>query len=425
MSPDSGVPGQIATTNNQSPTRVLRIIARLNVGGPARHVVWLTAALQPPRFESVLIAGSVPAGEDDMSEFALESGVQPVVIPELSRELSTRDLIVILKLFRLFRKYRPDIVHTHTAKAGAVGRIATFIYNWTRPISLIRPMKRTKLVHTYHGHVFHSYYGKIKTSIFLTIERILAMITDRIVVLSEQQLTEVRDHFNIGRRDSFRIVPLGIEFGFATASKEAGAALRRQLGIRADEKVVGIVGRLAEVKNHELFLRVANQFRTGSDRPVRFVVFGDGQLRAAIERRIRELDMENVVLLAGTCEPAAIYGATDAVVLTSLNEGTPLALIEAMANGIPVVSTAVGGVVDVLGPVSQNVNTGNGTYAIRARGFSAASGDADGLTAALARLFADGELVGRMGQRGRDHVRAKYSKDRLTADIVSLYDGLL
>lgn len=169
------------------PVRVLRVIARLNVGGPARHVVWLNQALASKGFETLLVTGIVPAGEDDMSGFAVAHGVTPVVIPTMSRELSLRDFSTIWRLWRLMVRFRPDIVHTHTAKAGAVGRIAGLLYRFLTPAILIVRPRWARFVHTFHGHVFHSYYGVWKTNVFLTIERMLARLnTDRIVVLSGQ-----------------------------------------------------------------------------------------------------------------------------------------------------------------------------------------------------------------------------------------------
>src|SRR6266436_9315282 len=158
--------------------KILRIIARLNVGGPARHVVWLTEGLQPYGCETLLVAGVVPPGEDDMSYVAAASGVQPFTLPQMSREISIKDALTIWKLFRLMRRERPDIVHTHTAKAGTVGRVAGMVY-------MALSARRCRFVHTYHGHVFHSYYGKFKTRVFLAIEQFLARFaTDRIIVIS-------------------------------------------------------------------------------------------------------------------------------------------------------------------------------------------------------------------------------------------------
>ncbi|HJQ38104.1 MAG TPA: glycosyltransferase [Thermoanaerobaculia bacterium] len=375
------------------PLRVARIIARLNVGGPAQHVVWLTEALQDEEFESVLITGIVPPGEDDMSAFAAAHGVRPVVIPEMSREISPRDVVTIWKLFRFFRRYRPDVVHTHTAKAGAAGRAAGFLYR------VLTPRARVTFVHTFHGHVFHSYYGALKTRVFLLIEKVLARLaTDAIVVLSEQQRREIHERFGIGKREQFRIVPLGLDLDGVQGAPEARTT-----------PTVAIIGRLTAVKNHELFLRVAARFEDA-----RFVVYGDGADRAALEARGTHVEF------AGTRPAREIYGAIDIAALTSLNEGTPLTLIEAIANGIPVISTAVGGVVDLLGAVEE---THDG-FDIRERGITAASNDEIGFAAGLRRLLDDAALRQRFGERGRVFARANYSKERLIGDIRRLYREL-
>ena len=165
--------------------KIVRIIARLNVGGPARHVVFLTEALQDEEFQSKLIAGSVPDGEEDMSFFAAEHGVEPHYIPEMSRELSPKDIVSVIKIFNQIRRERPDIIHTHTAKAGTLGRVAAFLYRWLTWRTLLGRPRKINVVHTFHGHVFHSYYGRAKTALFLGIEKLLARFaTQRIVVIS-------------------------------------------------------------------------------------------------------------------------------------------------------------------------------------------------------------------------------------------------
>src|SRR5215218_5163648 len=184
--------------------KIVRIIARLNVGGPARHVVWLTKNLQGQEFQSVLLTGTVPDGEEDMNYFAAENDVALVYIPEMSRELSAKDIVSLWKVFRRILREKPDIIHTHTAKAGTIGRIAGFFYRWLA-------WKPVKMVHTYHGHVFHSYYGKRKTAIFLLIEKSLAILTDKIVVISAQQKSEINEKFGVGKSSQFQIIPLGID----------------------------------------------------------------------------------------------------------------------------------------------------------------------------------------------------------------------
>jgi len=399
----------------KKPIRVARIIARLNVGGPARHVTWLSEALRGGEFETALITGVVPPGEEDMSAYAIGRGIEPVVIPEMSREISPRDVITIWKLFRFFRRYRPDIVHTHTAKAGAAGRAAGFLYR------LLTPGARVKFVHTYHGHIFHSYYGRLKTRVFLMIEKLLARVTDVIIVLSEQQRREIHEQFGVGRAAQFRIVPLGLDLdelsGAAGFSPPDGVG---GLKPAAPLETVAIIGRLAPIKNHDLFLRAAARLRDMQD--VQFVIYGDGTERNAIEARVKELGLEDRVVFAGTRAASEIYASIDVAALTSLNEGTPLTLIEAMATGVPSISTVVGGVVDVLGAVVERLGerTSEG-YEIRERGITAASNDDAGFAAGLRRLLTDAALRQTLAERGRAYARTTYSKERLIADIIRIY----
>src|SRR5688572_16672700 len=192
--------------------KIVRVIARLNVGGPAKHVVWLTSGLRGTDCESLLVTGTVPDGEEDMSYFAAEHSVEPFLIAAMSREVSLKDALTIWKLYRLFVRERPDIVHTHTAKAGTVGRVAGLLYRWLTPTVFLGHPRACRFVHTYHGHIFHSYYGPFKTRLFLAIERALALaITDRIVVISEQQRREINEEFRVGRADQFSVIPLGLD----------------------------------------------------------------------------------------------------------------------------------------------------------------------------------------------------------------------
>ena len=406
--------------------KVLRIIARLNVGGPARHVVWLTDGMKSAGYDTLLVAGVVPPGEDDMSYAAAAAGIAPVIIPDMSREISLKDAVTTWKLFRLMRRERPAIVHTHTAKAGTVGRVAGLMYRWLTPATLIGKPRACRFVHTYHGHVFHSYYGPMKTRVFLGIERLLARLaTDRIIVVSTQQLREINEQFGVGRRKQFAVIPLGIDTSTFANWPERRPQLRAELKVSDRELLVGIVGRLTEVKNHTLFLRAAAACRTlVKPRRVRFVIIGDGKLRPELEAQARSLLLgDDVVFLGTRDDPESFYPALDIVALTSLNEGTPLTLIEAMANARPVIATEVGGVVDLLGPI---VSTGNSEpgYALCERGLLAKSGDAEGLAHGLARLIEDESLRVNLGARGRDFVLRNYAKERLLADMTQLYGQL-
>jgi len=423
--------------------KIVRVIARLNVGGPAKHVVWLTKGLSAPQFESLLIAGTVPPGEDDMGYFATEMGVTPIFVPEMSREISLKDALTIWKLYRLFRREQPDIVHTHTAKAGTVGRLAGLLYRWLTPRALLGQPRPCRLVHTYHGHIFHNYYGPAKTRFFLTIEKILARLaSDRIVVISEQQRKEINEEFAVGRPDQFAVVPLGLDMETYAQWQQHRVAFRNELKAGKSDILVGIVGRLTEIKNHELFLQAAALFKEQlTDGPlrtrVRFVVIGDGHLRNKLERHAERYGLVNDVIFAGSRrDPENFYPALDIVALSSRNEGTPLTLIEAMANARPVISTAVGGVVDLLGPLVRTP-TGRGSdrvsfleesnppFQICERGIRVRPNDARGFAAGLAYLISNEALRREIAERGLQFVLAHYSKERLLEDIKSLYAELL
>ncbi len=408
--------------------KIVRVIARLNVGGPAKHVVWLTRGLQSSECQTVLVAGTVPPGEEDMGYFAGELGVVPVFVEEMSREVSAKDVLTIWKLFNLLRREQPDIIHTHTAKAGTVGRVAGLMYRFLTPGILLGRPRACRFLHTYHGHIFHSYYGPSKTRLFLLIEQLLAKFTDRIVVLSEQQRKEIYEDFRVGAADQFAVIPLGLDTGVFANWKHSGKAFREELGARTNDLLVGIVGRLTEIKNHQLFLQAAKLFKDSFSDPspnarVRFVVIGDGALRQALEQQAASLGLADEVTFTGSRRDLdQVYPALDIVALTSRNEGTPLTLIEAMANARPVISTAVGGVVDLLGDPMPG-QAGH-AFTICRRGISVPADDASAFAAGLARLAADTTLRQEIGERGLDFVITKYSIERLVSDINALYNEL-
>ena len=404
--------------------KVLRIIARLNVGGPARHVVWLTAGMKPAGYETLLVSGVVPPGEDDMSYVATRAEVTPLIIPEMSREISPKDAITAWKLFLLMLREKPNLVHTHTAKAGTVGRIAGLMYKWLTPGTLIGRPRQCRFVHTYHGHVFHSYYGSGKTRLFLTIERMLArLVTDRIVVITEQQRREINETFRVGKPGQFAVIPLGIDLDVYADWQLRREQFRQELQADTGTILVGIVGRLTEIKNHELFLQAAARFKKISRSQVKFLIIGDGHRRSQLERQVEELGLNDVLFLGSRTDPENFYPGLDVVALTSRNEGTPLSVIEGMANARPVVATLVGGVSDLLGKTVSAAN--EHPFVVHERGIGVTNGDADGFAQALDYLIADDALRRDLGHRGQEFVLKNYAKERLFADISALYAELL
>lgn len=404
--------------------KIVRIIARLNVGGPARHVVWLTEKLQNEEFESVLIAGTVPDGEEDMGYFAAEHGVEPIYIPELSRELSPKDIISLYKIYRELRRQKPDIIHTHTAKAGTIGRIAAFMYRWISLRTLIGKPRPVKVVHTFHGHVFHSYYGRLKTRVFILIEQVLAKLaTNKIVVITDQQFREIHSDFGVGSTGQFEIIPLGIELKELAGDDISRNTLRAEINASADDIVVGFVGRLTEIKDVPLLLNAIAVClsSTDHDRPaIKLAIVGDGNVRAELEGLSAKLGLDKIVTFLGNRENVAeLFAGIDIVALTSKNEGTPLSLIEGMAAGKPVISTAVGGVVDLLGKRDEEFDG----FAACERGISVDNCTPESFANGLIYLAKNEKLRQDLAAGGRDFVQKRYSIDRLVRDVVTLYRG--
>ena len=387
--------------------RVLRVITRLNIGGPSIQAIELSSRLADRGCQTLLAHGALAEGEGDMRylldgrSVAADSVIE---IPHLQRRVAPiDDLRAVVEIFQLLRRFRPAIVHTHMAKAGAVGRLATMIYNRTVPRE-----RRARLVHTYHGHVLEGYFSSAVTAGFLVIERLLARATDRIVAISPRIREELLDEFHIGRRHQYRVVPLGFDLHeLRSIDATARQAARDALHIPRGAPVVTTVGRLTPIKQHGLFLETAALIAASEPRAV-FLIVGDGELRGALEQQARALGIaDRTRFLGWRRDLAVIYGATDVFLLTSLNEGTPVALIESLAAGVPCVSTDVGGVRDVID--SGEV------------GLVAPPGDARSLADHTLSLLADPKRRCAMGERGRQSVTSRYRIDRLVDDIEALY----
>lgn len=380
--------------------RVLRVVARLNIGGPAIHVVNLTAHLDRARYESLLVTGTENPGEGTMIDYALAHGVEPVVVPEIVGEASfrRRDMVALRKVYRLIRDFRPHIVHTHTAKAGFVGRVAARLAGV--PV----------VVHTYHGHVLHGYYSPLKTWLLRKMEWALAYLSDRLVAVSEHVKQDLV-RYGVARAEKIAVVPLGFELQPFLEARVWKGHFRRELGLGESARLVGIVGRIFPIKNHRLFLEAAARLAR-QDPLVHFVVVGDGILRPEMEQFAAEIGIRDRVHFTGwRRDLPRIYADLDVLVISSNNEGTPVSAIEAMAAGVPVVATRVGGLPDVV----QEGVTG---YLVPPR-------DPDALAGAIAAVLQDPERAARMGEAGRAVAQERYSLERLVADMDALYQQLL
>ncbi len=380
--------------------RVLRIIARLNVGGPARHVALLNAGMDPNRFTSWLVTGTENPDEGSLRDYARARGVEPLVIPEIlgQASLGLHDVIALCKLVGVIRRIRPHVVHTHTAKAGFLGRLAARI---TRvPI----------VVHTYHGHVLSGYFSQRKTKLLTMMERGLARFSDRLVAVSDQ----VRDDLvslGVASSDHFSVVPLGLDLAPMFSAGSQRGALRTELGVASDVPLIGIVGRLFPIKNHALFLETAACL-TRKHPDARFVVVGDGVLRPELEERAGRPDLKGHVFFTGwRFDLPAVYADLDVLVVSSRNEGTPVSAIEAMAAGCPVVATRVGGLPDL-------IDDGR-------TGILVAPGDATALSEAIFGVLTDQKRKSSLCEAARACVEQRFMVSRLVSDMQELYEELL
>jgi glycosyltransferase involved in cell wall biosynthesis len=383
-------------------TRILRVIARLNVGGPALHVSYLTKGLANRGYDTTLVAGKLARGEDSMSYVADALGLDVRPLAAMHREVSpVYDPIAVTRLVGEIRRVRPHILHTHTAKAGAVGRAAALLAGDARP-----PV----IVHTYHGHVLTGYFDPLRTQFFRETERALARHTDRLVAVGP----EVRDdlvELGVAPPEKFSVIRLGIDLESRVLTVDRRAEFRHLFGIPEDRFVVGWIGRMTAIKRVPDILAA---FKVLRDRGVdaTLCLVGDGPDRDAIEQLASDLGIVRDVLLVGYQRDVAPYYAFfDALLLPSANEGTPVVAIEALAAGRPVVATRVGGVPDV---VDDNES-----------GFLVEVGDIEALADRLEQLARDPELRTRLGATGRERVVPRYRVERLVDDIDELYRELL
>lgn len=368
--------------------RVLRLMTRLNVGGPAQQALLLTKSLTG--YRTVLAAGTPPAHEGEMTDPAVDVVRIPLVRPLDARA----DARAFMAVRRMIAGLRPDIVHTHMAKAGALGRSAALTLS-----------ARPRLVHTFHGHVLEGYFSKGMQRVFIEVERRLANKTDRLIAVSE----EIRDsllELRIGTPDKISVVSLGLPLDRFAAPLPEGR-LRKALGIPVEAALVGVIARLVPIKDHATLLRAIAELPG-----VHLAILGDGESRAEIVRMISELGLTQRVHMAGwwpDIETAMVD--LDVVALTSRNEGTPVSLIEALAAGRPVVATDVGGVRTV---VRHEIT-----------GLLASPGDASTISGAIQRLLRDRDLAERMAEVGRRDVVERFGHERLLTEIQQLYEEVL
>jgi glycosyltransferase involved in cell wall biosynthesis len=383
--------------------RVLQVIGRLNMGGPA-HIAALLGGrrFHPHRYETLLVHGSLAPGEASLAALAEEEGARTRFLADLQQPVSPRrDALALAQLVRLARRFRPDVVHTHTAKAGFLGRQAALA---------VRP--RPAIVHTYHGHVLEGYFGPAKARLYLQLERALGRVSDRLIGVSQATVDDLV-RLGVAPREKFRVLPLGLDLDPLTRiDGELRRRSRAELGIGAGEVLLIFVGRVVPIKRLDLLLAaLALALAREPGARLRLAVVGDGEERPRLERQAAELGIAGEVLFLGyRRELRPLFAAADLAVLSSDNEGTPVSLIEAAAAGLPAVATDAGGVREVVG---------EGTGALAPRG------DTGALASALLSLAGDPERRARYGRAARARALERFGAERLLSDVDALYDELV
>lgn len=391
--------------------KILRILNRLAVGGPVLNAAYLTKYMAPD-FETLFVVGEKEDHEKNASFLADQLGIDYTTIEGMGRSINPgSDFLAYQKIKKIIRDFKPDVVHTHAAKPGAIGRLAA------------SAMNVPAIVHTFHGHIFHSYFSTLKTNFYINTERYLARKTHAIVAISNQQKKELAEEFRIAPPEKFQVIPLGFDLDrFQTDQEEKRTAFRTEFNLAEDEIAIGIIGRLVPVKNHYLFLKAIAHVLNSSNKKIKAFVIGDGETRADLENIAQQANIKYSVQHDAAHEHPLVFtswrkdvdvinAGLDIVALTSFNEGTPVSLIEAQAANKPIVSTRVGGVQDI-------VIEGE-------TGLLSDINNSESFCDNLLRLVEDDTLRFRMGKNNSYHVMDRFSYHRLTRDMSHLYWNLL
>jgi glycosyltransferase involved in cell wall biosynthesis len=391
--------------------KILRILNRMAVGGPVLNATYLTKHLSPD-FETLLVVGAKEDHEKSASFIAKQLDVDVVTIPQMKRSVNVaNDFYSFQAIRKLIRDYQPDIVHTHASKPGVLGRLAASVEGVPA------------IVHTFHGHTFNSYFNHFASQFYINTERLLARKTSAIVAISETQKKELVEDFRIAPEEKFRMIQLGLDLDkFATGQPEKRAAFRAEFGMAEDEIAIAIIGRLVPVKNHSLFLKALAHVLQNTTKKVKAFIVGDGETRTSLQALAQELQIpfsthtdashpHPLVFTSWRSDVDVINAGVDIIALTSLNEGTPVSLIEAQAANKPIVSTRVGGIGDIVK---------EGQTALLAD-----IDDENGFCEHLLNLVQDDNLRSELGGNSNYYVMHRFSYQRLVKDMSNLYYELL
>lgn len=382
--------------------KVLRIVNRFNLGGPTYNVAYLTKHLSKD-FQTILVGGDKEESESSSMHILNDIGVRPIIIPEMKRSIGNNDVVAYYKLKSIIKRFKPDIVHTHASKAGVLGRLAA--HNCGVPA----------IFHTFHGHVFHSYFNKPKTEFFKMVERKMASYSSKIITISNIQKHEIGNIHQICDPNKIEVVPLGFDLSrFHHNQDEKRTEFRAKYNLDDDEIAIGIIGRLTAIKNHKLFIHAIQHMNAQAK--VRAFIIGDGELKQELMDFCKSINVEftteahekkPITFTSWIKNVDVAYAGLDVVALTSLNEGTPVTLIEAQAAGKPIVSTNVGGIEDVIIPNETALLSPTNNVELLSENFS--------------KIVASPELRNQLAQKGWEHVHQKFNYMRMVNDIENIY----
>ena len=401
--------------------KIVRVVSRLNIGGPTIHIKNLTEGLAQNKFETRLITGTISPDEGDMSYITNLKENTRISIPELQREIDLfKDTIALFKIYSIINLIRPDIIHSHTSKAGTLSRLAALFCNIYLPKKIIT-------IHTFHGNVLYGYFSRLKTFLILNVERFLANFTTSIIAISESQKKELSEFYRICDANKIKTIKLGFELTpFINCVKQKGR-LRKKLSLTEDVLLVGIVGRMAPIKNHKMFLDAAKLVvEQCMVRNIRFILVGDGELRKSLENYVCDIGLQEHVIFHGwEKDIPMVYADLDILALTSLNEGTPVSIIEAMSAKVPVLTTGVGGVKDLLGNI-EAVQPESAAFKVCKRGILCPKEDPHAFFSALKYMMESNYLSNnKRFLNAQDYVVRNYSVYRLIEEMESLYESLV
>jgi glycosyltransferase involved in cell wall biosynthesis len=391
-----------------SKIRILRILNRFNLGGPTYNASYLTKYLGDD-FETLLIGGQNGKHEASSLEIPHSLGIDPLVLPELKREISPYyDLLAYKKIKQLIKDFNPHIVHTHASKAGALGRWAA------------HKMNVPVIVHTFHGHVFDAYFDNFKTNFYILLEKELAKKTDLLIALSKNQKMDLCEKYKIAPDNKVTVIPLGFELNKFTIDKESKRnKIRKGFDISNDTFVFSLVGRIVPIKNHKLVIDALNIIKNKTTKQIKILFVGDGELCTELIEYANMNNLkcsyktangnEDIIFTSWRSDIDYIMAASDAILLTSNNEGTPVSLIEAQASKLPIISTNVGGVIDIVKDNAILIN----------------KNDANALANAMIKIADDSIINDNILINRQNFILQNYSIDNLTNNIRNTYLELI